>query len=314
MSTQTKAFPDAGETVQTTDDVPFTARFEHVTPAKAQRWLDDKNRRNRPVRDDRVDRYAELMETGQWLASPDAIAFDHNGRLINGQHRLKAVVRSQTEQMMLVAFNLHPDAFKIADVGIKRTAADALAVEGFKMPQELAATVRLVILWQREELDRCNEYEIVENYDVVNMAETLQPRIYDSLQFISKHKQEVLGLMPRSLLAFAYFIYTPTYGRRAQTFITRFATDVGIQDWSERDWSDQDGTDDPVSPVKLLLDKMRDADMARERSLAFLIKAMNWYCKEVPRKRLRYRDSDRFPEPAVDQIPELAEEPTLPGM
>ena len=41
------------------------------------------NRRNRKIRTDRVDRYAEQMRDGEWMVSPDCIAFSYTGKLIN---------------------------------------------------------------------------------------------------------------------------------------------------------------------------------------------------------------------------------------
>lgn len=140
------------------------------------------------------------MKDGEWMTSPDAIAFDDEGRLVNGQHRLKAVVRSgEVLEDVLVAWNLGPEARKICDVGAKRRASDMLHIEGFKKPQELAATIKLVILWLDGRLEDCNQYENVENHHIVRVAETCTPRIYDSLRQVDEHKQFLVGRMPRSL-------------------------------------------------------------------------------------------------------------------
>lgn len=287
------------------------ASFMKISPEMASEFL-AKNRRNRPVREERVDRYSTLMKDREWLPSPDAIAFDYNGRLINGQHRLKAIQQSGETVTALVVWNLPPDAFKISDVGIKRTPADALTVEGFKFPHELAATTKLVVLWLRHDLDQCNRYENVENMTIVDVAEQCTPRIQKSIRLVNNHKTGLRKLpFPRSLLAFGHFIYKPTYGHDADRFVERFAEGVKIQDWEEKY-----NVEGAVSPVKLLRDKMAESgsNLNRESKLAYLVQAMNWFCKEEPHKRLRYRASDSFPEPEVDMIPEFRDQLEIPGL
>jgi len=137
--------PGAGQEVKT--------KIVVVSPHLASRWL-ERNRRNRRVREDRVTRYAEQIEDGEWMLSPDAIAFDYNGSLINGQHRLKAIIEANEPAPFIVAIGLEPDAFKISDVGVKRTGGDILRIEGFKNPEELAAATRLMVLWSQDRSTR----------------------------------------------------------------------------------------------------------------------------------------------------------------
>ena len=288
------------------------AEFIEISPTMATEFLKH-NKRNRPVRESRVGRYAELMKDDDWLPSPDAIAFDYNGNLINGQHRLKGIKQSGTTKTCLVAFNLPPDAIKIADVGIKRSPSDVLAIEGFKRPHELGATIRLVILWLNNQLDRCNEYSLVENYSIVNAAEQCTPRIQRSIDYVEGFKSGLLRVpFPRSLMMFGHFVYAPTYGRRADSFVKRLATGTNIQDWE--DVYNEEGA---VSPVKMLRDKMAQSarttgKMGRVRKLSYMIQAMNWYCKEEQHNRLRYRESDNFNKPEVDLIPEYQDDVPFP--
>ena len=65
--------------------------IETITPAKAAEYLKF-NRSNRRVIYRRVDFYVKQMEKNQWKLTGDSIKF--NGQnLIDGQHRLEAVIR-----------------------------------------------------------------------------------------------------------------------------------------------------------------------------------------------------------------------------
>ncbi|MDO5681988.1 MAG: hypothetical protein Q4G46_04065 [Propionibacteriaceae bacterium] len=123
------------------------ARVTHKTmavePEQAQKWL-ERNIANRTLRPSRVKEYATAMSEGRWLYTADPIRFDSDGKLIDGQHRLMAVVRSGCTVEMHVVRGLSPEAQDKVDTGAIRTAADALKVRGFKHGSQLAATIPIV--------------------------------------------------------------------------------------------------------------------------------------------------------------------------
>ncbi len=300
-----------------TPQTSLKARYIDITPAQAQRWL-GRNKRNRPLRPGQVKRYAKLMDEGKWITSPDAIAFDSEGRLINGQHRLQAAVQADEPiEEALVASGLPTSAFKIADMGAKRTAADVLHIEGFRHPQELGAVMKLLVLWAQDRLEKCNEYEVTEKFRVVRAAELTVPRAYKSIERVGKHKQALKGSLPRSLVAFTHFLYRPTHAEAADSFIDQILTGKGIVDWvvtGESVTPKPEAADRQVeqgsvydSPAYLLRRKItsRRVSASREKWLAWLIQSFNWHVRKEPHGRLRYRPSDQFPRPEVRGIPEL---------
>ncbi|MEO1632222.1 MAG: hypothetical protein AAFU38_15730, partial [Bacteroidota bacterium] len=123
------------------------AQIVEVTPALASEWLTH-NTRNRPLRRSTMRRYARLMQRGRWLVGTDGVGFcvhDGQPQLVNGQHRLTAVAESETAQLMVVVTGLTPEVFQVLDAGQARSAADALAVEGFSNASTLAAACRLAL-------------------------------------------------------------------------------------------------------------------------------------------------------------------------
>jgi hypothetical protein len=92
----------AGEGV--TESAVFT-KYVDVTPDMAARWL-KVNFRNRPVSDDTVRAYALDMINGTWTATHQGIAFNDRDELIDGQHRLLAVVKAGKTVRMMVTFGL----------------------------------------------------------------------------------------------------------------------------------------------------------------------------------------------------------------
>ena len=66
---------------------------ERITPEKAKAYLDNANPLNRSVQG-LTKKYAKTMLAGFWYLHHQGIAFDESGMLIDGHHRLRAIVES----------------------------------------------------------------------------------------------------------------------------------------------------------------------------------------------------------------------------
>lgn len=102
---------------------------EVITPAMAKDMLDTINVKNRKQRPAVIARYAAMMSNGEWKLSPEAIVIANTGRLLNGQHRLSAVVKSGVAVRFLVIRGTNEDVFEVLDRGAVRSTADALQSE-----------------------------------------------------------------------------------------------------------------------------------------------------------------------------------------
>lgn len=101
-----------------------------VTPEKAVEWLGCNIKRNRPILTDRETSYAHDMVSGKWIRNGETIKFDTNGKLIDGQHRLRAIVDTGLSIKMDVAYNVPEDAFKTIDTGAPRNYRQIMRMDG----------------------------------------------------------------------------------------------------------------------------------------------------------------------------------------
>jgi hypothetical protein len=97
-----------------------------ITPAKALEWLENANIRNRPVCQSHVNKLARDLKSGQWRPTHEGIAFDVHGVLLDGQHRLWAIVESRTPLQTLVFYNVPRDSIMVINGGRIRTVVDRL--------------------------------------------------------------------------------------------------------------------------------------------------------------------------------------------
>ena len=117
---------------------PITHKRMKVTPELALRWLEadkkvwDKQEtpHNRPLRQMVVERYARDMKTGRWQYNPaDAICFGEDQKtIINGQHRLWAIVEANTAIEADVVMNVPIAIQTVIDGSIPRTAVDVMHI------------------------------------------------------------------------------------------------------------------------------------------------------------------------------------------
>jgi hypothetical protein len=75
--------------------------IEMITPRRAEELLKTLDERQRPLFEGRVIEYADDMLKDLWLVTGDAIII-HRGRLVNGQHRLRAVILANKPQRFLI--------------------------------------------------------------------------------------------------------------------------------------------------------------------------------------------------------------------
>lgn len=127
-----------------TKTAPVRAEIITVTPHMARAWLAE-NGSNRSLRRILIRTYANEMMAGRWRVTGEAIQFGTDGRLLNGQHRLNAVIMADTAVPMLVVSGVDPDAQLVMDSGAKRTASDALSFLGVPNAAIVAAIGRLAL-------------------------------------------------------------------------------------------------------------------------------------------------------------------------
>jgi len=132
-----------------------TTTWEEITPQKAQEYL-AMNKNNRHLMPKVVDSYAKDLKEGKWIIGTSTICFDINGNLIDGQHRLSAIIKAGIPVRMEVKRNLSEDAFKAMDIGKVRLAKDMFSIAGVSNYQNLSSVIKLALQFEQESFSRKN--------------------------------------------------------------------------------------------------------------------------------------------------------------
>jgi hypothetical protein len=120
-----------------------------ITPDMAKKILAHRNKNNRPIRYTHLEKLSDAIEKDEWKVTNQGIAFDHDGNLIDGQHRLAAILQTRKTVKMMVATNMDKGIFDVVDTGSKRSTGDALDILGSEHGRIVSAALKIYICYQK---------------------------------------------------------------------------------------------------------------------------------------------------------------------
>jgi hypothetical protein len=128
-----------------------TAQYVYVTPEIAGEWLMVNIDRNRNVKKSRISGYVRDIQNDSWVLTGEAIKFDVNGHLIDGQNRCHAIVAAGRGAWALVVRGIREEALVVLDSGSARNTGDMLIVTGLAEKadtKDVGAIARLYVAWK----------------------------------------------------------------------------------------------------------------------------------------------------------------------
>lgn len=203
--------------------------YVNITPTLAAQWL-ERNTFNRPVKAYVVQKYARDMTMGQWVGSVDAIAFSRDGVLLNGQHRLQAIVASGVNVRMLVVYNMENSDQHLIDSGKPRKYGDKLHLRGESYSALLGAIVRRTFLFACGYVDnRGQETAAVSDATLDTFFELHADEFRDAARFVSQFKAKY-GSIVRSggVLGMTYMIFSRIDKVKTTEFFDVLGTGYGL--------------------------------------------------------------------------------------
>lgn len=247
-----------------------------VTPAIA-RWFLDFNSDNRRIRKAYVKKYAGLMTAGEWELTNDAICVTGERYLLNGQHRLLAVVESGCTVRLLVLWNCPAGSFEKMDRPLSRSAADALGLRGHLMGHVLAAGIQAYSQFTARQWSR---QALLEPSQVIALLEA-HPGIEGSVRIVQYHPVTT----PGNTVAMHY-VFKQIDQELADDFFEKLGSGAGMV------------SHHPVLKLReKLLSRGRGMQLSRKVECAYIIKSWNYLRAGKPCLMLRFKDEEEFPSP-----------------
>lgn len=194
--------------VRTSDANAIT---EVITPALARDYL-ERNTNNRVLKSKHIRMLASDIVNGNWAMNGDTIRFDKNGDLLDGQHRLHAVIAAGKPIKSIVVRGLAPEVFDSIDGGARRSAADFIGMQGKSNATSLAAMVRMIMMnegrGKRDGIVLRKHDIVISNRDLL-AALVRHPDAETAMELVTSEYKALKAWYTLALLGFLYYhLYT----------------------------------------------------------------------------------------------------------
>lgn len=127
------------------EEADITISYEVIDAEKARRYLEDSGK-NRPITSYRVKQLKEDIKSGDWGLIHQGIAFNEYNQLIDGQHRLTAIVEAGVAIGMFVFRGIPQSSFGLMDQHKVRNAPDLHALLGGDYSKSVMPIARAMYL------------------------------------------------------------------------------------------------------------------------------------------------------------------------
>jgi hypothetical protein len=194
-----------------------------VTPEEAGRLLSS-NTCNRSLKKSHVQYFEAQLQRDEMQLTHQGIAISKSGKLLDGQHRLTAIVNSGITVELLVATDLPDESFAVLDTGVTRSAADALSVEGVANYSLTAAAIRSCICYEKMSNSVWNGAvaKKLSTASAVLDRYRLEPSEWDWAGQVAKRNTLTRILVPASAAALAYLAVRAGYSKEyVESFMRR---------------------------------------------------------------------------------------------
>lgn len=266
------------------NDLP-KASLSEITPALAEKWMERRADKQRKIDQRQVDKIKTAILRGDWRVNGGTIVFDEAGFLIDGQHRLLAIIASGKTVRSLVVRGVDQSelTFQTIDDAKARKVTDFMHCSNVN---NVAAVCAMLMSAQsgkwpenHDKIPYVEVLKVVKKYQDIIVP--LVAAVNEGGRFVKQH----------SFCTFLVFYYThiePVKNpERLAAFFARLGDGVGLE------------KTDPVYQLrKRYLDQPTNVKFDRTAGRAMIIKALHAYLDSKPLSLVRY-------EPLREGFPDL---------
>jgi len=232
------------------------AELKTITPEIAAEML-EANKSNRPLTESNVAGLVKEIKGGRWKVNGDMIRFSDSNIIIDGQHRLHAVVRSGITIQSWVMNGLPSDVFDTIDVGKRRSAADTLGCRGEKNACRMGAALIMIDKYMTGRVEKSVQYSNTE----VEVLLGKYPDVRKSLMIMINGK----SLLLPSVLDSCHYLFSKKDPVMTEVFMEKIFKGVGLEEGDP--WY--------VLRERLLTNSIANAKLSKAFMMALCIKAWN---------------------------------------
>lgn len=269
----------------------FTMQVELVTPEMAKEFLSRSIDRQRAVREKHVSALSTALASKDWVFAGDPMRFDVDGVFMDGQHRAMAIVRSGVTVPCVIMRGLPKEAFRVIDMGAKRTPADILKIDGYDYCTGIAAAIRGILALRGVEAGAIAGTNVAKtvmtNAALLSCAEEYGDALEDLTRLMtSKPARQIC--CPTGMFTALHFMFM----EKSAPSATAFFNTLIMGDEFEF------GRNDPIYQLRNALISNRTSKHKKRPIhyvVAIAIKAWNLYMERRDVNMLQFRENEDWP-------------------
>lgn len=253
-----------------------------ITPAIAEKYL-KQNTQNRRVKNNVVLRYAKEMLEGRWKSdTAEFIKISKTGIVLDGQHRLLAIIKADISVNMSVAVGINDNVFDVLDTGSLRNAPDAFKIKKIKYANCIPSMISLYHLLKLGKDNR--SAQVAERLSINALLEEYENREQfwqDVATKVYSWYESFAKILPQSSIGGFYARMFEISELEANEFMNQLTTGLDV---SNKTIS--------VLRKKLLTDRLNIKKIPISHKYALIIKAWNFYRGNTEAKILKFNSAE----------------------
>jgi hypothetical protein len=264
------------------------ANVETITPAKAKQLLLGSEEYQRNVSESHVAHLAKQMIDGKWRLNGETIVISTNDQVIDGQHRLLAVIRAARPVQMMVVYGVDRDCFHTLDTGKSRSPGNTMHIAGIKNAVTISGmlTFRWKYLKAEARGGSLNMWERPTHGELVEYATINEQMVHSAVCAMTKVRKVIRGVNP-STLGGSYIV-----------FCEKTDTVTCAEFYSKLALGEELNKNNPVLTLRnrLINSCVGPSDLKWQVKAAYLFMAYKKYVECKPLSLLRWTEGkDKFP-------------------
>jgi hypothetical protein len=273
---------------------PLRTEVLEVDVDTARQWLDSMAP-NRKVSNTNLSNMVRAMEEGRWHTDGSPIKFDQTGRLVDGQHRLYAIIHTGIPQTFLVVWGVSELAMTTLDTGRTRNRADVIMIHDPSVVDvnNVAAATTMMLRWSKGARNNNLRNDYVSNDEVVVFYDEHKEDILEAVRH-GRRVQHGVGAGSNQAFSLLWWLLSEKDAEDAEFFWDRLMDGQGLE------------SGNPIYALRELLRREAMTASTRERMradviIALTIKAWNAYRQGESIQLLRFKvggaHPEKYPEP-----------------
>lgn len=283
------------------NDYRITTQMELINPEVAKLYLQT-NTMNRKINENTLLRYAKDMINDNWSVTSQTISFATDGTLIDGQHRLNAIIKANKSIWFNVSRNVPKDSFIDYDKNRVRNINDVFFINKIPNNTHITAGIQTYNWLERGKLfllypinplknaktNRLSINERLSNAEILDIYNS-NPAYYQNLV-----SNAMRVYKPLKFFTISHYFAFSCYLNNVCGYDLEFILDFFLQLSTNENVKNKSITN--LREIYILDSINKKTKMIPAIKVIYLIKCWNAYVNNAEIKRYQFLDGEDLPE------------------